>query len=47
MLRLECLRAVYSDLEKCLVVTIMGATAAELHSLGFGIVSTGSKSSCL
>jgi sulfopyruvate decarboxylase subunit beta len=34
MLRLECLRAVYSDLEKCLVVTIMGATAAELHSLG-------------
>ena len=34
MLRLDCLRAVYSDLEKCLVVTIMGATAAELHSLG-------------
>ena len=34
MLRLECLRAVYSGLEKCLVVTIMGATAAELHSLG-------------
>lgn len=34
MLRLECLRAVYSDLERCLVVTIMGATAAELHSLG-------------
>lgn len=34
MQRLECLRAVYPDLEKCLVVTIMGATAAELHSLG-------------
>jgi sulfopyruvate decarboxylase subunit beta len=34
MLRLDCLRAVYPDLEKCLVVTIMGATAAELHSLG-------------
>jgi sulfopyruvate decarboxylase subunit beta len=34
MLRLECLRAVYSELKNCLVVTIMGATAAELHSLG-------------
>ena len=34
MLRLDCLRAVYSKLENCLVVTIMGATAAELHSLG-------------
>lgn len=34
MLRLDCLRAVYSELECCLVVTIMGATAAELHSLG-------------
>ena len=34
MLRLDCLRAVYPELEKCLVVTIMGATAAELHSLG-------------
>lgn len=34
MLRLECLRSVYSKLENCLVVTIMGATAAELHSLG-------------
>lgn len=34
MLRLDCLRAVYSDLERCLVVTIMGATAAELHALG-------------
>jgi len=34
MLRLDCMRAVYSELERCLVVTIMGATAAELHSLG-------------
>lgn len=34
MLRLDCLRAIYPELEKCLVVTIMGATAAELHSLG-------------
>lgn len=34
MLRLDCLRAIYPDLEKFLVVTIMGATAAELHSLG-------------
>src|SRR6201982_3024638 len=34
MLRLDCLRAVYGELEKCLVVTIMGATAAELQSVG-------------
>lgn len=34
MLRLECLRSVYLELENCLVVTIMGATAAELQSLG-------------
>jgi len=34
MLRIDCMRAVYSELERCLVVTIMGATAAELHSLG-------------
>lgn len=34
MLRLDCLRAVYPELERALVVTIMGATAAELHSLG-------------
>jgi sulfopyruvate decarboxylase subunit beta len=34
MLRLDCLRAVYPELEDCLVVTIMGAVAAELHSLG-------------
>jgi sulfopyruvate decarboxylase subunit beta len=34
MQRLECLRAVYTEFEKCLVVTIMGAVAAELQSLG-------------
>jgi sulfopyruvate decarboxylase subunit beta len=34
MLRLDCLRSVYSELENYLVVTIMGAVAAELHSLG-------------
>jgi sulfopyruvate decarboxylase subunit beta len=34
MLRIHCLRSVYSDLENCLVVTIMGAVAAELQSLG-------------
>jgi sulfopyruvate decarboxylase subunit beta len=34
MQRLECLRAVYDRLQDCLVVTIMGAVAAELHSLG-------------
>lgn len=34
MQRLECLRAIYSRLEDCLVVTIMGATATELQSLG-------------
>lgn len=34
MLRLDCLQAVYPELERCLVVTIMGAVAAELHSLG-------------
>jgi len=34
MQRLECLRAVYPQLEDCLVVTIMGAVAAELQSLG-------------
>jgi sulfopyruvate decarboxylase subunit beta len=34
MLRIDCLRAIYSDLEKCLVVTIMGALPAELQSLG-------------
>src|SRR6516162_4968924 len=34
MLRLDCLRSVYPELEDCLVVTIMGAVAAELQSLG-------------
>src|SRR5882672_8404255 len=34
MLRTDCLRSIYSELEKCLVVTIMGAVAAELQSLG-------------
>ena len=34
MQRLECLRSIYSRLEDCLVVTIMGAVATELHSLG-------------
>ena len=34
MLRLDCIRSVYSQLEDCLVVTIMGAVAAELQSLG-------------
>jgi sulfopyruvate decarboxylase subunit beta len=34
MLRLACLRSIYSELENSLVVTIMGAVAAELQSLG-------------
>ncbi len=34
MKRLDCLRAVYRQLEGCLVVTIMGAVATELQSLG-------------
>ena len=34
MQRLECLRAVHDRLTDCLVVTIMGAVAAELQSLG-------------
>jgi sulfopyruvate decarboxylase subunit beta len=34
MLRIDCLRAIYDDLRDCLVVTIMGAVAAELQSLG-------------
>lgn len=34
MLRLDCLRSVYAELESYLVVTIMGAVATELHSLG-------------
>jgi sulfopyruvate decarboxylase subunit beta len=34
MQRLECLRAIHGRLTDCLVVTIMGAVAAELQSLG-------------
>jgi sulfopyruvate decarboxylase subunit beta len=34
MLRIDALRALYSRLQKSVVVTIMGAVAAELQSLG-------------
>src|SRR4051812_27721949 len=34
MLRIEALQAIYPQLEQCVVVTIMGAVAAELQSLG-------------
>lgn len=34
MLRIHALQAIYSDLEDRIVVTIMGAVAAELYSLG-------------
>src|SRR5215471_13838093 len=34
MLRLDCIRSIYDKLDNCLVVTIMGAVAAELQSLG-------------
>ena len=34
MQRVDCLRAVYPALENCVVVTIMGAVAAELQSIG-------------
>ena len=34
MTRLEALKAVYSELADCVVVTIMGAVAAELQSIG-------------
>lgn len=34
MRRLDALRAIYDDLADCVVVTIMGAVAAELQSLG-------------
>src|SRR5205823_8516294 len=34
VLRIDCLRAVYDDIQDCAVVTIMGAVAAELYSLG-------------
>lgn len=34
MQRIDALRAIYPDLEDCVVVTIMGAVSAELQSLG-------------
>ena len=34
MTRIEALRAVYDRLDGCAVVTIMGAVAAELQSIG-------------
>ncbi len=34
MLRRDALAAIYPELEPCVVVTIMGAVAAELHDLG-------------
>src|SRR5580765_1671925 len=34
MKRLDCLKVIYPDLEDCAVVTIMGAVAVELYSLG-------------
>ena len=34
MKRRDALEAVYADLEQCVVVTIMGAVAAELQSIG-------------
>ncbi len=34
MLRIDALRAIYPKLERCIVVTIMGAVSAELQSLG-------------
>jgi len=34
MKRIDCLAAIYDDLQDCAVVTIMGAVAVELYSLG-------------
>ncbi len=34
MLRIDAMRAIYPQLERCVVVTIMGATAAELQGVG-------------
>ncbi|HEU5198979.1 MAG TPA: thiamine pyrophosphate-dependent enzyme, partial [Ktedonobacterales bacterium] len=34
MLRVEALEAIYPDLEPHIVVTIMGAVAAELYTIG-------------
>ena len=34
MLRIDAMRAIYPQLEQCVVVTIMGAVSAELQSIG-------------
>ena len=34
MKRIDCLRAIYDELSECAVITIMGAVAVELYSLG-------------
>jgi sulfopyruvate decarboxylase subunit beta len=34
MLRIDAMRAIYPELEQCVVVTIMGAVSAELQSIG-------------
>ncbi len=34
MLRIDALKEIYAELEDCIVVTIMGAVAAELQSIG-------------
>ena len=34
MLRIDAIKSVYAELEPCIVVTIMGAVAAELQSIG-------------
>nr|MDQ6906015.1 thiamine pyrophosphate-dependent enzyme [Chloroflexota bacterium] len=34
MLRIDAITAIYPELEKCVVVTIMGAVAAEVQSIG-------------
>ena len=34
MRRVDAMKAVYPELERCVVVTIMGAVAAELQSIG-------------
>src|SRR5688572_3330307 len=34
MRRLDCIKAIYPELERSIVVTIMGAVAAELQSIG-------------
>jgi sulfopyruvate decarboxylase subunit beta len=34
MTRIDAIRSVYAELEQCIVVTIMGAVAAEMQSIG-------------